>query len=71
MEQITNSAINERAVKIAARIMQAAGLCSFDNPMKCRKTWPPSPWQCTECIKRWLLGKAKKELELEQEAKRQ
>lgn len=71
MEQITKSAINERAVKIAAIIMVRAGLCRYESPTKCRKMFEPNESDCTGCIKRGLLSKAKKELELKQEAKRQ
>ena len=71
MEQITKSAINERAVKIAARIMVRAGLCRYESPTQCRKVFEPNESDCTGCIKRALLSKAKKELKREQEAKRQ
>lgn len=71
MEQITKSAINERAVKIAAIIMARAGICRYDSPMKCRKVFITNEGDCIGCIKRALLREAKKELKREQEAKRQ
>lgn len=69
MDGITKDKVNERAVKIAAKVMMRAGLCRFDTPTKCRKVLEPSEADCTGCIKRWLLGKAKAELEREERAK--
>lgn len=56
-----------RAVKIAAKIMQAAGLCRYDNVAKCRRIYVDEK-TCDECIKRWLLAKARKELKKEPKA---
>ncbi len=67
---ITKEKINERAVKIAAQIMEKLGLCRYDNVMKCRKVLPPTPMDCTGCIKRFLEGKAKRELEREASRKK-
>ena len=49
-----------RAVHIAAVVMQAAGLCR-DDPMKCRRLYV-SDVTCAQCIERWLLSKARREL---------
>ena len=54
-----------RALKIAARIMQAAGLCRYDSPIKCRRLYVDST-TCDKCIRQWLLTKAKKELKKEE-----
>ena len=51
-----------RAVKIAARVINADGLCIYDTAGKCRKTWPPDEATCEKCIENWLLRKARKEL---------
>lgn len=53
--------IEARAVEIAAVIMQAAGLCRYDDIGKCRRLFPDDA-ACENCIKRWLLSKARKEL---------
>ncbi len=54
--------IARRAVKIAARVMNADGLCRYDTVDKCRKVWPPDDATCEKCIEKWLLAKARKEL---------
>lgn len=56
--------VEGRAVKIAAKIMQAAGLCRYDDVTKCRRIYVDEK-TCDECMKRWLLTKARKELEKE------
>lgn len=56
-----------RAVKIAAKVMQAAGLCRYDSPEKCRRVYVDEK-TCDECIRKWLLSKARKELRKEAEA---
>lgn len=66
---VTKDKINERAVKIAARIMVRAGLCRYESPTKCRKVFEPNESDCTGCIKCFLLGKAKAELEREERQK--
>lgn len=53
--------VEGRAVKIAAKIMQAAGLCRYDDVAKCRRIFVDDK-TCDECIRRWLLSKARKEL---------
>lgn len=56
--------VEGRAVKIAAKIMQAAGLCRYDDVAK-RHRIHVDEKTCDECIRRWLLTKARKELEKE------
>ena len=47
------------AVRIAAKVMQAAGLCRYENPIKrCGQGYPPTPETCERCIEAWLLTKA-------------
>lgn len=53
--------VEGRAVKIDAKIMQAAGLCRYDDVAKCRRIRVDEK-TCDECIRRWLLTKARKEL---------
>lgn len=50
-----------RAVHIAAVIMQAAGLCRYDSFTKCRRYFPTEN-DCTDCIEKWLIAKAMKEI---------
>lgn len=50
-----------RAVHIAAVIMQAAGLCRYDDVGKCRRVYVTEKG-CVDCIKKWLLNKARKEI---------
>lgn len=69
MDGITKDKVNERAVKIAAKVMMRAGLCRYDSPTQCRKTFMPNEGDCIGCIKRCLIGKAKAELEREARAK--
>lgn len=54
--------VEGRAVHIAAVIMQADGLCRYDDVDKCRRAWPKDQ-DCVACIERWLLSKARKEME--------
>jgi len=53
--------VEGRAVEIAAVVMQAAGLCRYDDVSKCRRVYPDED-DCVDCIKKWLLAKARKEL---------
>lgn len=53
--------VEARAVKIAAKVMQAAGICRYDNPEKCHRVYV-SEKTCDECIRKWLLSKARNEL---------
>lgn len=62
------ASVERRAVHIAAVIMQADGLCRYDAPegarsAHCRKSWPPSEEDCVACMEKWLLAKAKKEVQ--------
>ena len=54
--------VEGRAVTIAAKIMVAAGLCQYDSPLKCKK-FAVDDAVCEKCIRRWLISKARKELE--------
>jgi hypothetical protein len=65
----TEQTVEKRAVEIAAVIMVRAGLCRYSTFDKCRKASFVSERDCARCIKRWLLGKAKKELTREKEDK--
>ena len=53
--------IESRAVKIAAGIMTASGMCLYEDPGKCRKTYGGKD-TCDRCIEKWLLKKARQEL---------
>ena len=54
-----------RALKIAARIMQAAGLCRYESVESCHRIFADDK-TCEECIRSWLLSKARKELKEEE-----
>lgn len=56
--------VEARAVKIAAKVMQAAGLCRYDSPEKCRRVYVDET-TCDKCIRAWLLSKARQELRKE------
>ena len=53
--------VERRAVKIAAKVMQAAGLCRFDTVTKCHRLYVDEA-VCDACIESWLLAKASREL---------
>ena len=53
-----------RAVHIAAVVMQAAGLCRYDTYAKCRR-FDPTDDDCVDCIEKWLLAKARREIRRE------
>lgn len=53
--------VEARAVKIAAKVMQAAGLCRSDTVTKCHRLYVDKA-SCDTCIESWLLAKARKEL---------
>ena len=55
-------------MKIAARILQADGLCRYDTPMKCHRVYVCES-TCEKCIRSWLLSKARAELKKEEEKK--
>lgn len=52
----------ERALRIAAKVCVAAGLCRHDDVLKCRRLYPTEK-DCENCIKQWFMAKAKKELQ--------
>lgn len=56
--------VEARAVKIAARIMVAAGLCRYENDCECKRAYYGST-TCERCIRSWLTTKAKVELSRE------
>lgn len=56
--------VEGRALTIAAKVMQAAGLCRYDSPEKCHRVYVDEA-TCDKCIKAWLLSKARKELKRE------
>lgn len=60
--ELDPAAITKQAVKIAAAVMQAAGICRYDSPDKCRRVYT-SEKTCEKCIESWLMAKAKKELQ--------
>ena len=54
----------KRAVKIAARVMTAAGLCQFEDRGQC----PEHGWGtevCDKCIEKWLMSMARREIKNE------
>ena len=51
--------VEERALKIAATVLEADGVCC--RPGKCRRFYIDSQ-VCRKCIRSWLIAKAKKEL---------
>lgn len=56
--------IEARAVKIAAWIMVAGGLCRYESTDQCKRVCP-SVQGCEKCIRSWLLSKARSELKRE------
>lgn len=58
--------VESRAVTIAAKILQAAGVCKYDDISKCRRTYVDEQI-CEKCIRSWLVSKARKELKAEAE----
>lgn len=54
-----------RALKIAAKVMQAAGLCRYESATQCKRIYTDES-TCDKCIRSWLLAKAKKELKKEE-----
>ena len=55
----------QRAVKIAAKVMAAAGLCRTEHPELCQKSGVDRE-NCEKCIRGWLLSKARRELKQEE-----
>ena len=56
--------IEARAVKIAARIMVADGLCRYESTEQYKRVWI-SEQDCEKCIRSWLLSQARRELKRE------
>ncbi len=56
--------IEKCAVKIAAKIMQAAGICRYERTERCRRLYVDEK-TCDRCIELWLLSKARRELKKE------
>lgn len=57
--------VDSRAVKIAAKVMQAAGLCRYESAASCRRTYVDER-TCEKCIRSWLISKAESELRKEE-----
>lgn len=57
--------VEARAVKIAAKVMQAAGLCRYESATSCRRIYTDEV-TCDKCIRSWLLSKSRKELKDEE-----
>jgi len=57
--------VEARAVKIAAKVLVAAGVCRYDSIDKCRRTVWVGEETCDACVRTWLLSKAKGELRRE------
>lgn len=53
--------VESRAVHIAAVVMQAGGMCRYDDVSKCHRIFPDDA-VCVKCIERWLLSKARRDL---------
>ena len=60
--------VEAQAVEIAARIMQADGLCRYDDVEKCSRVYPDDD-ACVVCIKKWLLSKARQELRKQEQGR--
>ena len=56
--------VESRAVKIAARILVADGICRYETTDRCRRLYVTEE-TCDRCIRSWLLAKAKSELKRE------
>lgn len=66
MSGVKGESVEARAVRIAAEIMVAAGLCRTEEPDRCLKSGAGRE-NCGRCIRGWLLSKARKELKAEHE----
>ncbi len=53
--------VEARAVKIAAKVMVADGLCRREDPEECKMGYLGSE-KCERCIRAWLMTKARVEL---------
>lgn len=56
--------VESRALKIAAKVLVAAGVCRYDSVEKCRRVFVTEE-TCDKCIKNWLISRARKELKSE------
>ena len=56
--------VESRALTIAAKVLQAAGVCRYDDFNKCRRLYVDET-VCDKCIRSWLITKAKNELKKE------
>ena len=54
--------VESRALTIAAKVLQSAGACRYDDFSKCHKVHIGEK-TCNKCIRSWLLSKARKELQ--------
>ena len=57
---VAKETVEARAVKIAARVMQADGLCRYDSVEKCRRIFVDEK-VCEACIRGRLLRQARDE----------
>ena len=53
--------VEARAVKIAAKVLRAAGVCRYEDVSRCKRMWVYEG-TCEKCIRAWLMAKARKEL---------
>ena len=53
--------VESMAVTIAAKVLQAAGVCRYDDFNKCRRVYV-NETVCDKCIRSWLIAKAKSEI---------
>lgn len=56
----TESELKE-VLHIASVVMQAAGLCRYNDPAKCRVVYPDEG-ACERCIERWLISRSRKNI---------
>lgn len=56
--------VESRALKIAVKVLVAAGVCRYDSVEKCRRVFVTEE-TCDKCIKNWLISRARKELKSE------
>ena len=52
----------KRALRIAATVMQADGICRYDSGTDCKRVYPPMETDCIKCLEKWCLAKARREL---------
>ncbi|MBQ3072345.1 MAG: hypothetical protein IJD20_03520 [Oscillospiraceae bacterium] len=65
-EKKVAQSVERRALHIAAVIMEADGMCRYEDVEKCRRVYPTSE-ACVECIEKWLLAKARSEIKEEED----